>query len=104
MEETLLLRLQKKLLEIPKGKVTTYIELAKALDMPHAARAIGTTCGRNPEPDVYPCFKVVRSDGKLGGFSAPGGLDEKVKRLSQEGIEVVDGKVSRLEECLHRFA
>jgi O6-methylguanine-DNA--protein-cysteine methyltransferase len=54
-------------------------------------RAVGRLLAWNPEPDRYPCFKVVAADGDLRGFAL--GLEEKVKRLAADGIEVVNGVV-----------
>ena len=70
--------------EIPKGKVTTYGDLADILNT--SPRAIGQYMKTNPNPDKVPCFKVVRADGTIGGFSL--GLTEKIKRLEKENIKV----------------
>ena len=78
---------------IPKGKVTTYGALAKALGSPRAARATGNALGANPHPVVVPCHRVVRSDGTLGGYSGRGGSRTKERLLKEEGIVVVDGRV-----------
>ena len=53
---------------IPRGRVTTYKELAKYLGKPKAARAVGNACGANPDAPRVPCHRVVRSDGRLGGY------------------------------------
>lgn len=79
------------LLRVPKGKVTTYGELAKALGSPNAARAVGNAMNKNPYAPRVPCHRVVGSDGKLVGFAS--GLDEKTKMLRKEGIEIVNGKI-----------
>lgn len=47
----------------------------------------------NGEPNVYPCYKVVASDGKMSGYNL--GTDEKLRRLTADGVEVSDGKVSK---------
>ena len=52
---------------IPRGRVTTYKELAKYLGKPKAARAVGNACGANPDAPRVPCHRVVRSDGRLDG-------------------------------------
>ena len=72
--------------KIPRGKVITYLELAKAIKMPKAVRAVGNAVGKNPYPAKIPCHRVIRSDGKLGGYSAPGGIKTKKKLLKMEGI------------------
>lgn len=67
---------------IPYAETRTYGELAAELDT--AARAVGGGCGRNPVPVVVPCHRVVRADGGLGGFSAPGGIELKRRLLNHE--------------------
>ena len=71
------------LLKIPKGQTRSYKEIAIAIGNPKAARAVANACGKNPYPGTIPCHRVVRSDGKIGGYSGPGGVTQK-KRLLQE--------------------
>jgi methylated-DNA-[protein]-cysteine S-methyltransferase len=66
------------------GRTICYSGLAKKLGRPAAARAIGNALAKNPLPLVIPCHRVVRSDGKIGGFSAPGGKNLKAKLLKHE--------------------
>ena len=73
---------------IPKGKVKTYKEVAKAIGMPKAARAVANACGKNPYSPKVPCHRVIRSDGTIGGFSAPGGIKTKKKLLKNEGFSL----------------
>ena len=76
---------------MPKSKVTTYKVLAdKAGTGP---RAVGRIMAGNRHPDRFPCYKVVRSAGGLGGYTHPKGLREKVRRLEKEGIKIRDGKI-----------
>jgi O-6-methylguanine DNA methyltransferase len=82
---------------IPKGKVVTYGQIAQALGNKGLARAVGNILHVNPEPDVYPCYKVVNAKGKLSANFAFGGLEGQKSRLEQEGIEVVNDAVN-LEE------
>ncbi|MCH8244611.1 MGMT family protein [Patescibacteria group bacterium] len=70
--------------KIPKGKVATYKELARACNT--SPRAIGRIMALNEHPKEYPCYKVVAADGKLTGYSAPGGLKKKAQLLQQDGI------------------
>lgn len=70
--------------ELSYGMTTTYCVLALRAGRPHAARAVGTIMARNPLPLLVPCHRVVRSDGQLGGFSAPGGADAKRRMLQLE--------------------
>ena len=75
----------KRTMQIPFGKVKTYKWLAEKIGVPGGARAVGNVLGRNPVPLIIPCHRVVRSNGKLGGFSAPGGISLKRKMLLIEG-------------------
>lgn len=68
---------------IPKGRVKTYGELARAVGKPGAARAVGQVMARNPVPLLIPCHRVVRSGGLLGGFG--GGRKWKEYLLAREG-------------------
>ena len=79
------LKVWKLLKKIPPGKVITYKEIAVFLNMPNAARAVANACSKNPFPPSIPCHRVIRSDGKLGGYSGPGGLKTKKKLLKKEG-------------------
>ena len=79
------LKVWKLLDKIPPGKVITYKEIAVFLNMPNAARAVANACAKNPFPPSIPCHRVIRSDGKLGGYSGPGGLKTKKKLLKKEG-------------------
>jgi methylated-DNA-[protein]-cysteine S-methyltransferase len=69
---------------IPPGQTRTYGELAAAVGEPGAARAVGQAMGRNPCPIVIPCHRVTAAGGKTGGFSAPGGVDTKLRMLTIE--------------------
>ncbi|MBI2801570.1 MAG: methylated-DNA--[protein]-cysteine S-methyltransferase [Gammaproteobacteria bacterium] len=76
--------------QIPPGKTLTYGELAKALDAPGAAQAIGQALGRNPFALIVPCHRVVAAGGKLGGFTANGGANTKLKILTIEGARTMN--------------
>ena len=73
-------------MKIPKGKVKTYKQVAKAINMPKSARAVANACGKNPYSPKVPCHRVIRSDGSIGGYSAPGGSKTKKKLLKKEGF------------------
>jgi len=88
------------LLQIPKGKVTTYRALAVALGDEIAARAVGQLMAQNDRPDKYPCYRVVHTSGEVGNYSGPGGAAEKVARLRADGIEVRDGRIVNLRKYL----
>ncbi len=66
------------------GQTITYGRLAKKSGRPNASRAVGSTLAKNPLPLLIPCHRIIRSDGKLGGFSAPGGITLKKKMLELE--------------------
>ena len=66
------------------GRTMTYGQLARKLGRPAAARAVGNALANNPLPLIIPCHRVLRSDGALGGFSAPGGTPLKSKMLLHE--------------------
>lgn len=86
--------MQRLLGRIPRGRVTTYKALAEAMGT-RGYRYIGQLLSRNPEPDAYPCYKVVKSDGALGGFSQ--GCPDKIRRLNADGIRVKNGKIADFE-------
>ena len=71
---------------IPKGQLRTYLDIAKAIKKPNAARAVANAVGKNPCAPKVPCHRVIRSDGRLGGYSGPGGIKTKKKLLKMEGI------------------
>lgn len=77
------------LLKIPAGKVSTYGDLAKALGNPSASRLIGRILGRNPNPIKVPCHRIVKSDGRLGGYKY--GINRKRELLEKEGITFSNG-------------
>jgi len=75
---------------IPPGETLTYGEIASRLGAPGAAREVGRALGANPTPIVVPCHRVLGSGGKVGGFSAPGGVATKARMLSIEGARTSD--------------
>ncbi len=70
---------------IPYGETATYGDLARAAGASKAARAVGSVMAGNPLPLIVPCHRVVRSDGTIGGFSAPDGVSMKRRLLALEG-------------------
>jgi methylated-DNA-[protein]-cysteine S-methyltransferase len=76
--------------KVPKGKVTTYKEIARALGS-KAYRAVGTAMNKNPYAPIVPCHRVINSNGELGGFAS--GLKNKIKLLKSEGIEIKNNKI-----------
>ena len=86
--------------EIPKGKVTTYQELAKKLKT-KGYRAVGQIVGRNPNAPKVPCHRVVRTDGGLGGYAF--GIEKKIEILAKEGVKISDGKIVDFAKKLYKF-
>ena len=85
----------KELKRVPRGKVTTYGDLAKRIGRPKAARAVGTALHKNPYAPQVPCHRVLKSDGGIGGFAE--GIKVKIKILKSEGVEVRNGRVLNFE-------
>jgi methylated-DNA-[protein]-cysteine S-methyltransferase len=98
-------RVWEKMRRIPRGKVTTYKELAKAMKT-KAYRAVGNACRRNPYAPIVPCHRVVKSGGLIGGFGGKmsgKNVEEKAEMLRKEGVRVKDGKVADFEKTLFKF-
>jgi O-6-methylguanine DNA methyltransferase len=70
--------------KIPYGKTVTYKQIAENIGKPNASRAVANACGQNPTPIIRPCHRVICADGSLGGYSAPGGANEKKRLLDLE--------------------
>tara|TARA_Y100001970_G_C14014744_1_gene740324 strand:- start:671 stop:952 length:282 start_codon:yes stop_codon:yes gene_type:complete len=81
------LKVWKYIKSIPKGRIITYKQLAKAIKMPKATRAVANACAKNPYAPIIPCHRVIRSDGSLGGYSGPGGIRQKIKLLRSEKVK-----------------
>lgn len=69
--------------KIPKGKTMTYKQVAVAAGNPNASRAVGTILSKNYDQTI-PCHRVLRSDGKMGGYNR--GVENKIKILKEEGV------------------
>ncbi len=85
--------------KVPKGKVTTYGEIAKRLDC-NAYRAVGNAMNKNPYSPKVPCHRVVKSNGEVGGFAS--GTKKKIEMLKKEGIEIKNNKID-LKKYLYKF-
>ena len=72
--------------KIPKGRTTSYKQIAIAIGHPKAARAVANACGKNPNPIITPCHRVIASDGTIVGYSAEGGVNTKRALLAKEGV------------------
>ena len=84
--------------QIPKGRISTYGGIAKALGDVRAARAVGQILNRNPKRIDVPCHRVVHSNGGIGGYKL--GIKKKIELLKDEGIEVRDGKAEAFSSFL----
>ncbi len=99
--------------EVPKGKVTTYKEIAHKLGT-KAYRAVGNGCNKNPngawnledgalrrKHSFVPCHRVVSSSGKIGGYAH--GIKKKIEILRKEGVVVEKGKIKDFEKKTQKF-
>jgi methylated-DNA-[protein]-cysteine S-methyltransferase len=85
--------------KVPRGKVTTYKELAIVLGRPRACRAVANALAKNLRPVKIPCHRIVRSDGGIGGYQL--GTLRKAKLLVEEGVEVRNKKVDLARYMFH---
>ena len=72
---------------IPYGVVRSYGEVALLAGSPRSARAVGGAMAANPVPIIIPCHRVISGNGRLTGYTAPGGLGMKKIVLQMEGVE-----------------
>jgi O-6-methylguanine DNA methyltransferase len=86
---------------ISRGWVTTYKELAKYLGRPKAARAVGNALNKNPDAPRVPCHRVIKSDGRIGGYA--GGVKQKIELLEREGVKILKGKAEDFKNKLYKF-
>ena len=86
--------------KVPKGKVTTYMKIARALGT-GACRAVGNAMNKNPYAPEVPCHRVVKSNGEIGGFAS--GTGKKIEMLRKEGIEIKNNRIENLEKYVHEF-
>ena len=77
----------KEISKIPFGETRTYKDLAIAIGKPNSSRAVANACAKNPYPVIIPCHRVIRSDGKLGGYSGVGGVIKKKELLKLENVK-----------------
>ena len=94
-------KIYKKLLEVPKGQITTYGELSKAVGLKNGQRAVGKIMNKNPYPVIIPCHRVVMSNGNIGGYAY--GKHIKTKLLTDEGIQIENEKIIDLQNKIYRF-
>ena len=90
----------KLLSQIPEGKISTYKEIAKALNT-RAYRAVGNAMAKNPNPIIVPCHRVINNDGLIGRYRL--GVDKKIILLQKEGITIKKGRVVGYKKNIHTF-
>jgi deoxyribonuclease V len=86
--------------QIPKGKVSTYGELARALGDIRASRAVGRMLNQNPYAPIVPCHRVVMSDGALGGFG--GGVAKKIQLLKKEDVRISHDRILNFDKFVFK--
>ena len=85
---------------IPKGKISTYGEIARVLGT-KAYQAVGNAMAKNPNLISVPCHRVIKSDGSIGGYAL--GASKKITLLKKEGIIIKNGNVSNFKNLIHQF-
>ncbi len=76
----------KELIKLERGETSSYGNIAKRIEKPGSARAVGNAVRNNPFPPFIPCHRVIRADGNLGGFGGKQNSIVKRKLLEAEGI------------------
>ena len=94
-------KIYRKLIQVPSGYVTTYGELAKAINLKNGQRVIGQIMKKNPFPVIVPCHRVVKSDGTIGGYAY--GTEIKKNMLTKEGLKINSNKILDFKDNLFRF-
>ena len=94
-------KIYQKLLQVPTGYVTTYADLAKAINLKNGQRVVGQIMKKNPFPVIIPCHRVVKSDGDVGGYAY--GIERKKHMLSQEGLKIIDNKILNFKKNIFHF-
>jgi methylated-DNA-[protein]-cysteine S-methyltransferase len=84
--------------KIPKGKISTYKEIAEKIGRPRAHRAVANALHKNPLHPIVPCHRVVRSDGGFGGEKR--GAESRRKLVKDEGVPIRNSKVIISEQIL----
>ena len=77
--------------KVPRGKVSTYKNIAHLIQRPNAYRAVGRALHKNTSQDV-PCHRIIKADGQVGGYRAD--TQRKIQKLRQEGVIIQSGKVN----------
>jgi|TARA_B100001750_G_scaffold247706_1_gene274437 O-6-methylguanine DNA methyltransferase len=88
--------------QIPKGKISTYKEIAKSLGNKNLVRIVGYILSKNTDRVNIPCHRVIRSNGEIGGYTSKNGISEKIEILRSEGIKIIDKKIVDLDVYLFK--
>ena len=86
--------------QIPKGKISTYKQIAKILNT-KAYRAVGNAMANNPKPIIVPCHRIIKSNGLISGYAL--GTKKKISLLENEGIIIKEGRIVDIERHIHLF-
>ncbi len=92
--------------KVPRGRVTTYKEIAHALGS-KSYRGVGQAMRNNPYAPEVPCHRVVSASGRIGGFqgqASGAAVQKKIRMLKEEGIEFKEGKIKNFEKVFFRFS
>ncbi len=84
--------------KIPKGRLATYKKIALKLGNKNLSRAVGNALGKNEDFKNIPCHRIIKSDGRVGGYAK--GTEKKISLLKREGIEIKKGKIMDFEKHL----
>lgn len=87
--------------KIPRGKVSTYSAICRAVGKPKAFRAVGNALNKSPGMPKVPCHRVVKSNGEIGGFAF--GKMKKICFLKKDGIGIKGNRINCLEKYLFKF-
>jgi methylated-DNA-[protein]-cysteine S-methyltransferase len=88
------------LMKVPRGQITTYSEIARALNT-KAQRAVGSAMKKNTNAPNTPCHRVVKSNGDIGEYNE--GTQKKIKLLESEGLTIKNNKIQNFKEKLYKF-
>jgi len=85
---------------IPRGRVCTYGQIARAIGRPQAARAVGSALRKNKYLIKIPCHRIVLSDGRIGNYQK--GRRRKMKLLESEGVKIERGRIIEFDKYLFK--
>ena len=86
--------------KVPSGRVTTYKGVAVYLNS-SAYRAVGRALALNPFAPQVPCHRVVKSDGRIGGYTAEGGIRKKIRLLKEEGVSIQNNRIVEFKKVFY---